>query len=501
MPYLNRRAATTTLVLLALSAACDDVTTPGHISPAFNSLEVVAATSGPDPDGDGYQVMVDGILPHALGSNASVTFSAVPAGSHEVRLDGVAANCTADAGGRRRVRVTQGRPTTVTFAVACAAIVPVGGGVLQVTAATSGTDPDPDGYMVSVDRGTSTTATFVATGGTVPIGVAAGSYTVSLLGVAGNCAVTIEGGAGTTRQVEVPGGATVALAFAVTCAPLPVSQLAFVRDGQIHRVNSDGTGLVALPGADGVDPAWSPDGRRIAFVRYLGARDPEGGPTLAAIYVMDADGSNLVRRSRPGIVREPTWSPDGRSIAFANWCDDGQGCIQVVSADAETPPARIGFPAGVHDSPAWSPDGRKIAFVSDWRAYDFLYDLYVMNADGSDPKVVLAGPFFAAGGHQFHFQPTWSPDGRRIAMVVCGYAWDNCYPNSSIGIANADGSGLTIIAAAGGSARPAWSPEGGRIAFGVTTCRTCRFDVYVMRADGSERRLLVANGSSPAWRR
>jgi Tol biopolymer transport system component len=124
-----------------------------------------------------------------------------------------------------------------------------------------------------------------------------------------------------------------------------------------------------------------------------------------------------------------------------------------------------------------------------------------MGADGSDPKVVLQGPFFWADGLQFYFQPAWSPDGRRIAMVVCGYAWDNCYPDSRIGIANADGSGLTLIAAAGGFARPAWSPDGGRIAFGVTTCRTCASDLYVMRTDGTERRLLVANGSSPAWRR
>jgi Tol biopolymer transport system component len=127
--------------------------------------------------------------------------------------------------------------------------------------------------------------------------------------------------------------------------------------------------------------------------------------------------------------------------------------------------------------------------------------VYVMNADGSDPTALLQGPFFTADGHQFYFQPAWSPDGRRIAMVVCGYASDDCYPDSSIGTANSDGSGLTLVAAAGGFARPAWSPEGGRIAFGATTCRSCPSDVYVMRADGSERRLLVANGSSPAWRR
>lgn len=500
MLYIDHRLAMAALAALTLAAACDHATPTERIAFATGNLEIAAATTGLDLDRDGYLVTVDTGAPHAIEADGSVTLLDVPEGIHEVHLDGFAENCTPDGGAERRVRVTQGSPATVTFAVSCAAIMPVGRGVLQIGAPTSGTDPDPDGYMVGVDRGGTTTSTFVATNGTARIGVAAGTYTVSLLGVAGNCGAVAEGDTVATREAEVVDGATITLTFAVTCRPVTVSQLAFVRDGRIHRVNSDGTGLVALPEAEGVDPAWSPDGLRIAFVRATGTRD-QWGTALTSIYVMNADGSNLVRRSSPGYPREPSWSPDGRSIAFANLCDDGQGCIQVVSPDVDGPPLRLGFAAGFHDSPAWSPDGSKIAFVSDWRAYDFLYDLYVMNADGSDPNVVLEGPFFAVDGHQFYFQPAWSPDGRRIAMVVCGYAWDNCYPESSIGIANADGSGLTLFAAAGGFARPAWSPEGGRIAFGATRCRTCPSDIYVMRVDGSERRLLVANGSSPAWRR
>jgi len=170
-----------------------------------------------------------------------------------------------------------------------------------------------------------------------------------------------------------------------------------------------------------------------------------------------------------------------------------------VDAD-ETNPVRLGFNAGFHDSPAWSPDGSKIAFTSDWRAYDFVYDLYVMNADGSGVKALLEAPF-GDGAFTFYFQPAWSPDEHRIAVVVCVDAWDDCYPDSNVAVANAEGSGLTTLAAAGGLARPAWSPSGDEIAFSSASCRTCRSDIYVVRVNGSDRRLLVTDGHNPSWRR
>ena len=79
-----------------------------------------------------------------------------------------------------------------------------------------------------------------------------------------------------------------------------------------------------------------------------------------------------------------------------------------------------------------------------------------MNADGSRITTLFgAGPFFSKDSPAFYFQPSWSPDGGKIAVVGCGRAWDDCHPSSFIGIANADGSELKTLAQAGGFAKPA----------------------------------------------
>lgn len=285
----------------------------------------------------------------------------------------------------------------------------------------------------------------------------------------------------------------------VPCArqsPAVSGTLAFVsdRDGnsEIYVVNVDGTGLLRLTRDAGVDvdPAWSPDGKRIAF-----ASDRAGS---LDIYVMDADGSNLVRRTQSGLNFSPAWSADGKKIAFSS-LRDGQHRVYVMGVDGDwADPTPVGFDRGWNTHPAWSADGERIAFVSDWRGFDFVYDVYVMNADGSGITALFEGPFF--GPWKYYFQPSWSPDGGRIAVVVCDRAWDDCYPSSSIAIANADGSGLQTLAQSGGFARPTWSPDGSTIAFSSKACRACQGELRYASVDGSRSGVIFANGHSPAWR-
>jgi hypothetical protein len=367
----------------------------------------------------------------------------------------------------------------------------------STTTATAESDLDPDGYSVIVDGNP---AQPVGINSTLTIAdLFGGMHSITLEGVTGNCTVS----GGSKRQVRVASAATTNVAFDVRCEPKLNTQLtglvAFVseRDGnpEIYVIKPDGTGLVRLTNnaAADTEPAWSPDGKRIAFTS-----DRDGGED---IYVMNADGSNVVRRTNTGSYNEsPAWSPDGRKIAFSSLRNGDLG-IYVINVDEDwTKQTHVGFDRGWIAHPSWSPDGSKIAFVSDWRAFDFLFDLYVVNADGSGIAGLVEGPFFWVDGLKFYFQPAWSPAGDKIAVVTCVYARDNCYPKSSVAIANADGSELKTIVDAGGFARPTWSPDGSTIAYSSSVCRTCGASLRYTTADGSKSGLIFPDGHSPSWR-
>ena len=232
-------------------------------------------------------------------------------------------------------------------------------------------------------------------------------------------------------------------------------------------------------------PAWSPDGRRIAF---LSRRDGDFD-----VYVMNADGSGqrrLTRGARLGttacgpLCGTPTsaWSPDGRKVVFQSRHDGNLG-LDVVNADGsgQRMLARNG------DAPAWSPDGRQIAFL-------YSSKIYVMNANGSEHRNLTRPP--KPGRSAFL---AWSPDGRKLAFLHAGCG-DVCF---LVSVMNANGSGerklgLPLI---GYASPPVWSPDGRKIAFvGGSNGNS---HVYTMNADGSGQRRLTRKSADryafPAW--
>ncbi|MEO6714802.1 MAG: hypothetical protein ABIM89_15440 [Mycobacteriales bacterium] len=276
--------------------------------------------------------------------------------------------------------------------------------------------------------------------------------------------------------------------------PLGSQKIAFVsdRDGdfEIYSVLADGTGLERLthhPGKD-EDPAWSPDGQRIAFVS-----DRSGS---RAIYVMNADGSDVVRWTFSSSYwnEGPSWSPDGTQIAYATLSGNGSMNLWVMTLDAEgrRPALLFGAP-GWDAQPAWSPDGTRLALASDWVAYDFVSDIYLINADGSG-FTPLTGDMF---DFTDYYSPAWSPSGEKLAATIIRRVGPEDV--ATLGVMNSDGSGLTSLISSVAWTTSSWSPDGQRIAF--TSGSGGSRDLSWVNADGSATGSIISNGWNPSWRR
>jgi Tol biopolymer transport system component len=279
--------------------------------------------------------------------------------------------------------------------------------------------------------------------------------------------------------------------------------------GDIYTVRADGTDLRRLTGGPEIEssPVWSPDGTRIAFRTWY-----EG---TVSISVMDAGGGDrrtLAETSSPAARCVPfgiAWSPDGTTLVYpvSSECDK-QFDLFVVAADGSSPAGRLLDGGLTGNAPAWSPDGSRIALAG--TEPSGATGIYVIDVpDGG----ALAGglearrisPQRGDGEAITWATPRWSPDGTEVAAAAGTI--HSCV-SATAGtldafVLKADGSGQRTIADAKAKEyNPTWSPDGRRLAFQrivdyteYVNRRPCTMATWIVDADGENERRLEGLGS------
>jgi PKD repeat protein len=226
----------------------------------------------------------------------------------------------------------------------------------------------------------------------------------------------------------------------------------------------------------GLSPAWSADGQRIAFVTTASTGAFE-------LHVANADGTGLRQiTSGTGFRGLPTWSPDGR-LAFQCEVETGNFDICSINSDG-TGFARLTTFAGNDWQPAFSPDGSRIAFVTDqFTPGEPVMELAILNGDGTVSRL---------GAGVYGNSPAWSPDGSRIAFGYSDVGGVACQTVCPLGYGHisavyVDGTGLTGIAS---GANPSWALSPGGFPptpqfTAACTALACTFDASESGDDGS----------------
>ena len=429
---------------------------------------------------------------------------------------------------------------------------PAAFGILQVSVMTEGLDPDPDGYSIGPSP---YDVVALRPKGSADLRLPVGARVVTLTGQAPNCVP--EGSV--VRSATISHTDTATMAFHVICFRDPIlftRQNFGAQDENLWVVDASGGPAADLTGVvghsawfDGNGPALSPDRTRLVF-------SSDRHNTASRAYVMALNKSVVIPVANEGLQGQPTWSPDGRQVAYYSYQPGGTTDIYVIDANG-TNAHPIVTSTSWEYAPAWSPDGSKIVFERDntngERPYGFLV---VVNADGSgETQITDATP---SPGYAFAVdaRTRWSPDGSRIVferqeitesytaastdlwMVRpdgtglvrltdtpdvydqfaawrddgSGLVWSGCTAGCQLTIGvilgepagdvwqmNADGSGITNVTNTGIDAQPVWNatrtftgPVSPSTFLVVTRYQDGAFHLYRIHPDGSEPLALTA---------
>jgi Tol biopolymer transport system component len=255
----------------------------------------------------------------------------------------------------------------------------------------------------------------------------------------------------------------------------------------LFTVHPDGSGLQQVTHVGlNFDPAWSPGGKLIAFARDTGQSQD--------IYTMQPDGSHVHRVTWTGCEDYSAFSPDGRWLVASHWPGTYPDCfinnpdLYIIHPDGTGRHKLTHTPELRELLAEWAPNGTQIAYSAHSDGSFDDYHVYVINRDGTGTAQITPDDTPS-------LFPDWSPGSGSIT-------YNAFLPNSRIWTVRPDGSGrkeLTDPPALLSDFQPAYSPDGQRITFVSDRLFDERFDVFVMKADGTGIHRIVNSptGTSP----
>jgi TolB protein len=264
---------------------------------------------------------------------------------------------------------------------------------------------------------------------------------------------------------------------------IAATRVAFVRDGQVWVVDSDGENVRAVTSGSGaLSPAWHPTGRYLAYSQFqrtgtqIFVRDLVGGSTRSL--VASPGGINLTpvfSRGEPNLMAYAHGLSEGTDIVTADWT-------------ATTAARRVTIGRGTENvGPTFSPDGRRMAFTSGRLGHP---EVYITDVDGTNAELLTPYEF---GDQNYRSSPDWSPDGRAVAF------------QSRIGgrfqvmtIALRDRS-VKQHTSDGANEDPSWAPDGRHVVF--TSTRTGSRQLFVLDTESGRTRQLTRGTTArlAAW--
>ena len=247
----------------------------------------------------------------------------------------------------------------------------------------------------------------------------------------------------------------------------------------LYVISADGSGLTQLTRSTGYEspPAWTADGEHVVFSRF--AND------TSRVYAVGLTGGEAGAVGIAPSARMPALSPDGTKLLY------GRGAypkmrLTVAALDGSAPRA-LSDTSDMVFGGVWSPDGQRIAYTRADTARRM--QMWIMNADGTGARQLTNIP--ADEGHPQW--PSWTPDGRRLAIQVGKYNPQARTENTAhiwvVDVATGKATKLAAHDRPYLDETPSWFPDGDRIAF--QSDRTGKMEVWVMNADGTGARQLT----------